>query len=314
MLSVLAALPNLSGPLLRTSAQAQAVQGGLLPSWNEGSAKQAIFDFVRATIDRSSPYYVFPEDRIATFDQDGTLWVEHPMYTQVVYCLDRVPTVVAQKPQLKNVEPFKTVLSGNQEAIARLSMRDLEKILDVTLSGMTVDDFKAEASKWLETAKHPRWNRLYTDLIESSCATASLTRIVAKSRHHYRPSLYQLKVVQICHGAALDHETKFGSGVCSLSGSTITKRVRFSWSKSERASITSLGGAPAIASRIRSAITVDSWSARSKSLWSEPSVIRRPECNRCFHKKTRLARGERLFWRLSDIPLPGKPGILYPRI
>jgi phosphoglycolate phosphatase-like HAD superfamily hydrolase len=165
MLSVLAALPNLSGPLLRTSAQAQAVQGGLLPSWNEGSAKQAIFDFVRATIDRSSPYYVFPEDRIATFDQDGTLWVEHPMYTQVVYCLDRVPTVVAQKPQLKNVEPFKTVLSGNQEAIARLSMRDLEKILDVTLSGMTVDDFKAEASKWLETAKHPRWNRLYTDLI-----------------------------------------------------------------------------------------------------------------------------------------------------
>jgi phosphoglycolate phosphatase-like HAD superfamily hydrolase len=166
LLSFVALLPALFAAPRPSSAQVQTpAVGGLLPSWNDGPAKQAIFDFVRATIDRSNPHYVFPEDRIATFDQDGTLWVEHPMYTQVLYCLDRVPAAVAQKPQLKNVEPFKTVLSGNQEAIARLSMRDLEKILDVTLSGMTVDDFKAEASKWLETAKHPRWNRLYTDLI-----------------------------------------------------------------------------------------------------------------------------------------------------
>jgi phosphoglycolate phosphatase-like HAD superfamily hydrolase len=166
LLASLTLLPTLSVTLLSAPAPAQTgATGDPLPSWNDGPAKQAIFDFVRATIDRSNPHYVFPEDRIATFDQDGTLWVEHPMYTQVLYCLDRVPAVVAQKPQLKNVEPFKTVLSGNQEAIARLSMRDLEKILDVTLSGMTVDDFKAEASKWLETAKHPRWNRLYTDLI-----------------------------------------------------------------------------------------------------------------------------------------------------
>ena len=66
-----------------------------------------------------------PEDRIAVFDQDGTLWVEQPMYTQVIYCLDRVPDVVAKKPELKNREPFKTVLSGNREAIARLPMQDL---------------------------------------------------------------------------------------------------------------------------------------------------------------------------------------------
>src|SRR5215467_2167502 len=75
---------------------------GLLASWNDGAAKQAIFDFVRATIDRSSPSYVAPEDRIAVFDQDGTLWVEHPMYTQVIYCLERVPAVVAKRPELKN--------------------------------------------------------------------------------------------------------------------------------------------------------------------------------------------------------------------
>ena len=82
----------MSYALLSASAPAQtATPGGLLPSWNDGAAKQAIFDFVRATSDRSSPSYVVPEDRIAVFDQDGTLWVEHPMYTQVIYCLDRVP-------------------------------------------------------------------------------------------------------------------------------------------------------------------------------------------------------------------------------
>ena len=165
LLSTLATLPALSTPFLSASAPAQtAAPGGLLPSWNDGAAKQAILDFVRATSDRSSPSYVVPEDRIAVFDQDGTLWVEQPMYTQVIYCLDRVPDVVAKKPELKNREPFKTVLSGNREAIARLPMQDLYKILAATLSGMTVEEFNAEAKKWLETARHPRWNRLYTEL------------------------------------------------------------------------------------------------------------------------------------------------------
>ena len=136
-----------------------------LASWNEGAAKQRIVDFVRATTDKASPHFVPPEARIATFDQDGTLWVEHPIYTQVVYCLDRVPAVVAKKPELKNVEPFKTVLSGDHAAIAKLSMADLEKILAATLTGMSVDEFTAEAKKWIATAKHPRWKRPYTDLV-----------------------------------------------------------------------------------------------------------------------------------------------------
>jgi phosphoserine phosphatase len=106
-----------------------------------------------------------PEDRVATFDQDGTLWVEHPIYSQVVYCLDRVPAVVEQKPELKKIEPFKTVLSGDREAIAKLSLHDLEAILVATLTGMPVDAFEAEANKWLTTARHPRWNRLYTELV-----------------------------------------------------------------------------------------------------------------------------------------------------
>jgi phosphoglycolate phosphatase-like HAD superfamily hydrolase len=136
-----------------------------LPSWNDGAAKKAIVEFVQATTTQGSPKFVPPEARIATFDQDGTLWVEHPMYSQVVYCLDRVPAVVKSKPDLANVEPFKTVLSGNREAMAKFKMPDLEMILAATLTGMSVHEFSAEAKKWLEAAKDPRWKRPYTDLI-----------------------------------------------------------------------------------------------------------------------------------------------------
>ena len=101
-----------------------------LPSWNDGPAKQAIVNFVQTTTDSGSTNFVPPEERIATFDQDGTLWVEHPVYSQLMFCFDRVPAVVAAKPELKNVEPFKTVMSGDREAIAKLSMSDLEKIAD----------------------------------------------------------------------------------------------------------------------------------------------------------------------------------------
>jgi len=162
---LLSALPLLPMPALLpgTAAMAQDT-GSQLASWNDGPAKQAIIDFVRATTDASSSKFVPPQERIATFDQDGTLWVEHPMYTQVIYCLDRVPAVVAQKPQLKNREPFKTVLSGDREAMAKLSLPELEEILIATLTGMPVEVFEAEAKKWIETAKHPRWGRLYTEL------------------------------------------------------------------------------------------------------------------------------------------------------
>jgi len=135
-----------------------------LASWNDGPAKQAIVEFVRATTTQGSPQFVPPEERIATFDQDGTLWVEHPMYTQVTYCLERVPALVEKKPELKNREPFKTVLSGNPEAMAKLSQDDLMKILVATMTGMSVDDFKAEAKKWIADAKDPRWKRPYTEL------------------------------------------------------------------------------------------------------------------------------------------------------
>ena len=167
LLSTLAALPILSTPFVFVSASAQttATSADPLPSWNDGPIKQAIVRFVHTTTDQSSTNFVTSTERIATFDQDGTLWVSHPMYTQVVYCLDRVPAVVKEMPELAKLEPFKTVLSGNREAMAKLSMDALFKILAATLTGMSVDQFQAEVKHWLDTARDPRWKRSYTALI-----------------------------------------------------------------------------------------------------------------------------------------------------
>jgi hypothetical protein len=163
--ALISALPVLEAAVALTPVAAPAqVPSNALPSWNDGPTKQAILDFVRTTTDQASPKFVPQAERIATFDQDGTLWVEHPMYSQVIYCLERVPTVVKAKPELATVEPFKTVLSGNREAMAKFTMHDLMTILAATLTGMSVDAFDVEAKKWLATAKDPRWKRPYTDL------------------------------------------------------------------------------------------------------------------------------------------------------
>jgi len=138
-----------------------------LPSWNDGPAKQAIVDFVKATTETGGANFVAPEERIATFDQDGTLWVEHPMYSQVMYCLERVPTLVKAKPELAKVAPFNTVLEllhGDRAAMEKLHMEDLMKILAATSTGMSVEEFSAEVKKWLAEAKDSRWKKPYTEL------------------------------------------------------------------------------------------------------------------------------------------------------
>jgi phosphoglycolate phosphatase-like HAD superfamily hydrolase len=145
----------------QASAQAQTDP---LPSWNDGSPKQAILDFVRATTTPGGPSFVPQPERIATFDQDGTLWVEHPMPAFLTYALERLPEVVIAKPELGKQEPFKTVLSGNRELIAKLTAKDLEKVIAVTCTGMPVDVFNAEVKKWISTSKDPHWLRPYTEL------------------------------------------------------------------------------------------------------------------------------------------------------
>jgi len=140
-------------------------QSDPLASWNEGAAKQAILQFVRTTTDSSSPQFVPLEQRIAVFDQDGTTWVEQPVYTQLAFALDQVKPLTAKDPSLAGVEPFKTVLSGDRAAIAKLTLPDLEKIVFATHSGMTVEQFDATVKAWIATAKHPRFHRPYTDLV-----------------------------------------------------------------------------------------------------------------------------------------------------
>jgi hypothetical protein len=152
-----------AGAGLALSIQALA-QSDPLPSWNDGAAKSAINEFVHATTDQLSAKFVPPEERIATFDQDGTLWVEHPIYTQVIYCLERVPAVVKEKPELAKVEPFKTVLWGDREAMTKLTMADLLKIVAATSTGMSVDEFQTEVKNWFNTARDARWKRPYTEL------------------------------------------------------------------------------------------------------------------------------------------------------
>jgi haloacid dehalogenase-like hydrolase len=147
--------------LFLAAAQAQDP----LPSWNDGAAKQAILEFVHATTDPSSPRFLPPQERIAAFDNDGTLWVEHPMYTQVVFALDRVAAMAPQHPEWKSTQPFQAVLSGNQQAIEKLTLKDLETILAAADSGMTVDRFHELVKDWFANARDKRWNRPYTELI-----------------------------------------------------------------------------------------------------------------------------------------------------
>jgi haloacid dehalogenase-like hydrolase len=152
--------------LLVLGVQAQA-QPDPLPSWNDGAAKQAIMNFVKDTTTQGSPNFVPPAERIATFDQDGTLWVEHPMYSQVMYVLESVPALVKAKPELAKVAPYSIVLEilkGDRAAVEKLTMPDLEKLAMATLTGISVDTFSAEAKKWLAEAKDPRWKKPYTEL------------------------------------------------------------------------------------------------------------------------------------------------------
>jgi hypothetical protein len=147
-------------------AEAQAeTPGNPLASWNDGPAKQAILDFVDTTTDQANKNFVAPEDRIATFDQDGTLWVEHPNYTQAMFALDRMHAMAPQHPEWKSHDPYKAVLANNSAAMAHFSEQDWADIIFVTHAGMSQTAFLGIATQWLASAKHPKFNRLYTELI-----------------------------------------------------------------------------------------------------------------------------------------------------
>jgi phosphoserine phosphatase len=136
-----------------------------LPSWNAGPIKRAIVEFVKKATDRNSAPFVPIEDRIATFDQDGTLWVEQPLYAQAMFALDRVTTLAPSHPEWKTTEPFKAILARDEQAIGKLPESDWEKIIAATHAGMTTDAFLADVQRWLASARHPRFQRPYPELV-----------------------------------------------------------------------------------------------------------------------------------------------------
>ncbi len=140
-------------------------QTAALPSWNDGAAKQAIISFVKQVTDKSGGKYVDPADRIATFDQDGTLWVEHPLYTQAMFALARVHELAAGHLEWKQREPFKAVLANDREAMAKFGESDWEAIVAATHTGMTTEAFQGLVRDWLASAKDPRFHQPYTELV-----------------------------------------------------------------------------------------------------------------------------------------------------
>jgi phosphoglycolate phosphatase-like HAD superfamily hydrolase len=136
-----------------------------LASWNEGPARKAILEFVAAVTDKNGKDYVKPAERIAVFDNDGTLWIEYPMYTQALFAFDRVKALAPQHPEWKTKQPFKALLAGDMKTVGASGMKGLMEIIIATHSGMTAAEFEQEVSNWLATNKQSKFNRLYTELI-----------------------------------------------------------------------------------------------------------------------------------------------------
>jgi len=141
-----------------------AAQSDPLPSWNDGPAKQAITRFVADTTKEGSPKFVPPAERIAVFDNDGTLWAEQPLYFQLLFGLDRIKVLAPQHPEWKTTEPFKSILEGHAEQALAQGDKAILEVMMVSHAGMTTDQFNDTVRKWLETAKHPKFQRLFTDL------------------------------------------------------------------------------------------------------------------------------------------------------
>jgi phosphoserine phosphatase len=156
------------GTLLLSGLAGAAVaqQGGdPLPSWRDGAAKRAILDFLQATTTEGSADFLAPAERLAVFDNDGTLWVEQPVYAEFAFAFDRIRALAPQHPEWSEREPFRAVLAGDLAALARGGMQSLAQIIAVTHTGMTPDAFRRTALDWLATARHPRFGRPYTQCV-----------------------------------------------------------------------------------------------------------------------------------------------------
>lgn len=144
---------------------ASAQEPDPLPSWNDGASKQAIVDFVTKVTEPESADYVPIKDRVATFDNDGTLWLEQPMYTQLAFALDRVKQLAPEHPEWKDTQPFKAVLEGDMKALAASGEKGIAQLVAATHAGMSPAEFQQIVGDWLATAKDKRFERGYTKLV-----------------------------------------------------------------------------------------------------------------------------------------------------
>jgi phosphoserine phosphatase len=155
----------LLGTFSTTVTHSIAADSAILPSWNEGRAKTAIIEFVNRVTESGSPDYVQPAERIAVFDNDGTLWSEKPFYFQLFFAIDRIKSMAPANPSWSTEMPYKTILENDTKAIGKFTEQDIVQLVAATHSDITVEAFQAIAIDWLKTAKHPRFNRLFTDCV-----------------------------------------------------------------------------------------------------------------------------------------------------
>jgi len=148
--------------VFKTTALAQ---GSPLPSWRDGKTRQSILDFVAAVTREGSSGFVPVPQRVATFDNDGTLWCEHPMYVQLAFALDQVKAMAPEHPEWKKKQPFKAVLDGDMKALAAMGQRSLVEIIMATHADMSTEDFERVVTDWLSKARQPRFKRPYTDCV-----------------------------------------------------------------------------------------------------------------------------------------------------
>ena len=152
------------GAVLFFVASAQA-QSDPLPSWNDTAPKAAIIAFVEKVTKENTPDFVPEPERIAVFDNDGTLWTEHPMYVQLAFALDRVKTMAPEHPEWKDTQPFKAVLENDMKALAAAGEKGLLELMMATHSGMTSDEFQKIATDWIASARDPKFKKPYTELV-----------------------------------------------------------------------------------------------------------------------------------------------------
>jgi phosphoserine phosphatase len=151
--------------LFATWISVAVAQTDPLPAWNDGPAKQAIVAFVTDVTREGSPDFIPSSERIATFDNDGTLWSEQPMYAQFAFALDRVKALAPLHPEWKDTQPFKAALEGDMAALAATGEHGAVEIVAATHAGMTPEEFRQTVKEWLATAKHPRFGRRYDELV-----------------------------------------------------------------------------------------------------------------------------------------------------